>query len=576
MIYPNVWGRGAIVGYSGLEGTVTFNENMWGQLMAERLGISLDDGDASLYFHLRGIIWLKEFTFNVVCSDLIEGTFTDDTEFKYVFVNQNTVAGHVDEISAVPVFHVDLVKEEKNFEGGKAYLSERGWYAFATKKEGTRIQFAVCRHADVDEAIKGANEALTADLDAYAKKYKEFFAVVPELKKATEEEKLTFAKCFSVMKSQVMSKEGVFTTHWTTPERTPHRKCWLWDSVFHSMGNIFISEELAYETLTAILDMQFEDGFVPHMRFPDGRASNITQPPLIAWGLYTLYERTGRLDWVEKLYDKVAAHLSWVRKNRDKDNNNLYEWYARLDDPTCHCGESGMDNTPRFDEMHILDCIDFSCYMANEMRHMEKMAKLLGRDDEAKEYAELYEIIGKQINDRLFDEETGRYYDRDIYSGEVLKMATPAGLLPLFAGVCPPDRAKILIDDIMNPETYGTEMPIPTVSMDDPEHCIDYWRGMVWINYVYMVQQGMRKCGYVKEANEIADRAIKCVAEWYMKDGSIFEIYDPLNKLSPWDLERKGKVLKPEDYYARLAPVRDFGWSSTLYVAMVMERENRE
>lgn len=113
-------------------------------------------------------------------------------------------------------------------------------------------------------------------------------------------------------------------------------------------------------------------------------------------------------------------------------------------------------------------------------------------------------------------------------------------------------------------------------SMDDPEHCIDYWRGMVWINYVYMVQQGMRKSGFVKEANEIADRAIKCVAEWYIKEGSIFEIYDPENKLSPWNLERKGKVLKPEDYFARLAPVRDFGWSSTLYVAMVMERENRE
>jgi hypothetical protein len=90
-----------------------------------------------------------------------------------------------------------------------------------------------------------------------------------------------------------------------------------------------------------------------------------------------------------------------------------------------------------------------------------------------------------------------------------------------------------------------------------------------------MVQQGLRDYGFIEEANHVADATIVGVTHWYMREGSIFEIYDPQNKLSPWELERKGKVIKPEEYFARLAPVRDFGWSSTLYVAMVMEREER-
>lgn len=574
MIYPNIWGRGAIVAYSGLEGTTTFDDNMWGQLMGEHIGIALDDGAAEIYLRLTGIPWIQEIDFSIVCSDLVEGQLSNNAVFRFLFLNQNTLTGFAPAEVAVPIFHADLGKE-KVFEGGKAFECEKGWYVFVTEKRADKYFFAVCRSKDFDEAVKGAKEALHEDIDAIADKYRAYFDVIPELKHATDEEKLTLAKCFSIMKSQVYTADGIFKTRWTTPERTPHKKCWLWDSVFHSLGNVYIDSQLAYETLHAILDMQQSEGFIPHMGFPSGDSSDVTQPPLIAWGLYRLYEKTGRRDWVEEFYDGIKGHLEWVMKNRDKNKNGLYEWLVRYDDPTCHCGESGMDNSPRFDIARVMDAIDFSCYMANEMRHMEKLARILDMDEDAEKYASLFVRISKRINEELYDEETGRYYDRDTESGELLKVSTPAGLLPLFAGVCPPERAKRLVEDICNPSTFNTPMPIPTVSLDDPHYCIDYWRGMVWINYSYMVQQGLRDYGFVEEANHIADATIAGIAHWYMREGSIFEIYDPQNVLSPWELERKGKVIKPEEYFARLAPVRDFGWSTTLYVAMMMERENR-
>ncbi len=575
MIYPNIWGKDAIVAYSGLEGTTTFDDSVVGQLMGEHIGFVLDDGEAEFFLRLKGIIWYEEVSYDIVCSDLVEGNLTNGAVFKFMFKNQNTIVGYCTKELIKPVFHCDLSTEKKVFEGGKAYNTSKGWYAFTTKEIGDKIYFSASRNKDYDGAVNGANEGLSTDMDSLAEHYKDYFKIVPELKNATDEEKLTFAKCFSIMKSQVYTPDGIFTTRWTTPERTPHKKCWLWDSVFHSIGNIYIDPQLSYETLLAVLDMQYEDGFIPHMRFPSGKRSVVTQPPLLAWGLYKLYEKTGRLDWIENCYEKIKRHTEWVVKNRDKNNNNLYEWYVSYDDPTCHCGESGMDNSPRFDIARVLDAVDFSSFMANEMRHLEKMARLLKKDDEAEKFASLYKVIGDQINKYLYDEESGRYFDRDTETGKLMKISASSNLLPLFAGVCPPERAKRLVEDIMNPNTFGTKMPIPTVSIDDPEHSIDYWRGMVWINYCYMVQEGLRTNGYVEEANKIADATIAGVTYWYMRDGSIFEIYDPHSVLSPWELERKGKVLNPKDYFLRLAPVRDFGWSTTLYVAMIMDRENR-
>ena len=572
---PNVWGRGALFAYSGLEGVNTYHDSMCGQLMAEHIGMSFDDGAAELYLRLTGTPWIQEINFSLVASDLIEGTLVDNAAFTFLFLDQSTVVGFAPSDVAVPIFHCDLGKENA-FDGGNAFECEKGWYAFAIETRKENVYFAVSRSKNFTDAVDKVKEALNADINEVADKRRAYFDLVPELNCASDDEKRTFAKCFSIMKSQVYTEEGIFKGRWTTPNRTPHKRWWLWDSVFHTIGNIHIEPQLAYDTLRSILDVQDPDGFIPHMSYPEGWVVPHTQPPLIAWGLYCLYEKTGRQDWVKELYGGIKAFLNWVMKNRDVNKNYLYEWYVDPDVEVCRCGESGMDNTPRFDVVQLMDSIDFSCYMANEMRHMEKLAHILGLPDDAEKYASLFALISERINKELYDEEDGRYYDRELESGKFRKVSTPAGLLPLFAGVCPHDRAERLVADICNPDTFNTPMPVPTVALNDPYHSNDYWRGTVWINYNYMVVCGLREYGFIEAAEHIADATMATVAQWYMREGCIFEIYDPQNILCPSELERKGKSMKPAEYFARLMAVRDFGWSACLYVALAMQREERQ
>lgn len=570
---PNVWGRGAIFAFSGLDGINTHRHSMCAQLMGERIGFFFEATAAELYLRLTGTRWTQEVRFSVVCSDLIEGTLSDKP-FGFAYADQRTLIGYVPTEEAVPIFRADLA-EEKPFDGGTAFLCDGAWFAFASQKDGTQTRFALCRHEEWDGARRGACDALALDFDSIAEMRRAFFDCVPALRTATPSEQKTLAKCFSVMKSQVYTHEGMFKTRWTTPDRTPHKRWWFWDSIFHAHGNYYLDPQLAYETLHTVVDVQDADGRIPHSAFPDRNWPHQTQPPLTAWALYHLYEKSGRLDWVEDVYRANRAHLQWVMANRDSNGNGLYEWWVNTSTPDCRCGESGMDNTPRFDDVQEMDAIDFSCYMANEMRYMAKLARVLGLSEDEAEYTALYARIGERINADLYDEEDGRYYDREVESGRFHKVYTPASLLPLFAGVCPPDRAARLAADVMNPALYNTPMPLPTVSLDDEYHCDDYWRGLVWINYCYMVEHGLRENGFTDEANHLADAVIAGIAKWYEKEGCIFETYDPYNERYGAQLSRKGPPMKPTDTYLRFMAVQDFGWSSCLYTALIMEREAR-
>ena len=64
--------------------------------------------------------------------------------------------------------------------------------------------------------------------------------------------------------------------------------------------------------------------------------------------------------------------------SREKLLKYFLEQFRNEDDSSCRCAESGMDNFPRFDSVKSMDCIDVSCFIANETRNMAKIAHVIG------------------------------------------------------------------------------------------------------------------------------------------------------------------------------------------------------
>ncbi len=570
MHLPNIWGPGSLFAFSGLDGENTYGNSLAGTLSPEGVGVIFNTKTRrQLRFCLKDI---KDINYEVVASDIIilkvkEKHSGKESAVRLAFYSQDTVVGSTIH-SAVPyIFAEGCVQPE--YKENMTIISADGEYtAFAKQHANGVIQFAFSYSKQSKQhAAKQAESALKADIDELVNKKINFFKKLPKKNDISKAVERTMYKCFSVMKSQVYTPEGMFKTLCTTPDRLPHKAVWLWDSVFHAIGNKYISKELAYESIKAILEIQKENGFIPHMSTPYN-CSDITQPPVIAYGIYELYLYSGEKYILEETYEKLKKYLQWNMKNRDSNRNNLFEWKIENDN-MCRCAECGMDNSPRFDDVAEMECIDFSCFMAKEAGCMAQIADILELDGEKQYWTALFEDIKHAVNHSLWDEEDQFYYDKIIAGGEFKKVKAVSSFLPLFAGICTPRRAEALVKHLENVNEFNTPFPIPSISLDDKTFGTDMWRGPVWINYNYMIAAGLKEYGYTALSKSIINKTVDTITHWYQQDGVVYEFYDSVNKVSPSKLNRKGPVIEPYDFRIRLQSIRDYGWSCTLFPAMV-------
>jgi len=374
-------------------------------------------------------------------------------------------------------------------------------------------------------------------------------------------------KALSIMKTQVCSPEGGIKHRWTTPDRWPHRAMWLWDSAFHAIGWRNIDLEVAHDALMSVLDTAQPDGFIPHMASPDS-VSGITQPPVLAMAAAMVNETAPDREWLGRIYPRLRAYVEWDLANRDTDGAGLAEWTIE-GDPDCRSGESGMDNSPRFDSAIRLDAVDFNSFLALECETLERFAVELGRKEDAGVWRERHARLVTLINDRLWDEKAGFYFDYDVQAGKRIPVLACSGFMPLACGVTTPERARKLAEHLDNPATFGVLLRVPSVatgerSMDEK----DMWRGPVWINMNWLIVRGLRRYGLEDAASKIESETIEEIERQYGKYGVFFEYYDGLKEIDPPSLKRKGKCDPASGPYHQV--IHDYGWTASLYVDLLL------
>ncbi len=554
MILSNIWSQGQLFAFSALDGKSTFSNDFVGTLCADKLAIRFFSAKK------RELIFSgfeKNISgFAAVLSDYIEINCTDGSSAKIIYAKANLVlvstAGKGDIYVTVEGKH-----ENRYVNGVEIHDTFDGQYT-GIKQIGNTYCFAFAKSIEDLIRLIECGEKLDIDTEAEKKKtiYKSF-----SLNENNPYVRL-YSKCLSTMKTQLYSKEGMFNGIWSTPDRLPHKYFWLWDSVFHGIGHSNYDTKIGEELILRIFDTQSNDGLIPHMSALAWKSS-ITQPPIIAWGANIVYKRSKNIDFLRKVYDGNKKFLNWCRNNRRDTDEELYTWNTG-EDANCRCDESGMDNSPRFDKHTRLQAIDFSCFMANDVRNMALIARELGLAGEAEEYNTWFTQIKEAINRKLWCEEDGFYYDYDLILGKLHKVSSVASFLPIFAGVCDNAKAEKLVKHLLDPQEFYTEFPIPSISKKDATFGSDMWRGPVWINYNYMISKGLAEYGFNKLSDEIVDKTISFLNYWYLRKGTMFEFYDSENLKAPCELNRKGSPFEPYNFEHRMQSIRDYGWSNTL------------
>jgi len=526
--YLNIWGGGQLLAFSGIDGPTDFERGLTARTAFDGVGINVKlPGTCGLVFaeDPPGQVLLASDFFELETSvGRVRGAFLD--------------AHHL------------LIE-------GPCEVTQCSQEIATVQRENRTLVGSAARF---DSGMIAANlEAAIADRRRWLESL-EFPAGVSAV------ERRTLCKAFSQMKTQVYTPEGMIRHRWTTPDRWPHRRMWLWDSAFHAIGWRHLDVELAREMISAVLDAQREDGFVPHAISPTD-TSQITQPPILAFSARLVNDIAPDPAWIEQLYPKLCAYVEWDFANRDRDGGGLAEW-AIAANIHSRSGESGMDNSPRFDTATHLDAVDFNAFLALECETLVHFARLLGRHGDAGKWQAAHRRLCRLINEQLWDDGVGFYVDFDIERGVPSPVLASAGFLPLICGAASVEQARRLAAHLKDPGMFGTPLPVPSIAAKDRDHYAkDMWRGPVWINLNWLIAHGFERYGMKDLAGELRTHSTSEIEKFYGKYGTLFEFYDDRQEIDPPRLLRKGMCAPEVSPYHQV--FFDYGWTATLYVDMV-------
>jgi len=379
--------------------------------------------------------------------------------------------------------------------------------------------------------------------------------------------KRTLQRALSLMKTQVCSPEGLLQRRWTTPDRWPHKDMWLWDSAFHAIGWRHVDPALAMEMIEAVFDGQRADGFIPLRASPLKTEPVMTQPPVLAYGAKKVVEITGDWNWIARLFPKLCAYVEWDLANRDSDGAGLAEWFIE-EHPTCRSGESGMDNSPRFDGALQLDAVDFNAFLANECEVLSGFARHLGNPVAEKRWGHAHRELCRIINERLWSPEHHFYCDLDPATEKHTPVFSSAGFLPLLCGAASEDQALWLGRHLDDPEMFKTNFPVASIAVRNRDfYAKDMWRGPSWININWLIAEGFARYGMEAQAEAIRTSTRREIERCVEKFGVFFEYFDDRGEVEPPELLRKGVCAPEESPYHQV--IHDFGWTAALYVDLL-------
>lgn len=297
-----------------------------------------------------------------------------------------------------------------------------------------------------------------------------------------------------------------------------------------------------------------------------------------------IYQQTGDKAFLEEMYPKLVSYHNWWYTNRDTDQNGIAEYGAMVDDAhyqmdddgnfitdengnrilnpeaviEAAAWESGMDNAPRFDQegsgegdIGVLvfenkdasgqvvgysinqESVDLNAYLYAEKGFLKSMAEELGKTEDVERYETEAAYVRDYINTKMYDEETGYYYDLQTnQDGSEKKLLVnrgkgPEGWIPLWAKAATQAQADRVVENMMDEGKFNTFVPLGTVSKDNPSfQPAKYWRGPVWLDQAMYGVEAMQNYGYKEEAQAMAYKIFdNC--EGLLEDGAIRENYNP-------------------------------------------------
>ncbi|WP_200309027.1 amylo-alpha-1,6-glucosidase [Streptomyces adelaidensis] len=290
----------------------------------------------------------------------------------------------------------------------------------------------------------------------------------------------------------LVTRPGVLMSkHWMD-------KVWSWDHCFNALALAPGSPGLAMDQFHLPFDHQDESGALPDSVTHSEVLHNFVKPPIHGWAFGHLRRRLPTpLDRAEltEVYERLERWTEFWLTARRAPGSALPHYQ--------HGNDSGWDNATTFDPERVVVTADLAAFLILQLHQLAEIAGELGKRDEVDRWKRTAEEIRTALLDQLW---TGdRFVARSAGTGETWSSTSLLDLMPIALGEhLPAEIGSTLADRIkahLTPYGLATEQPT------SPHYLADgYWRGPIWAPSTVLVEDGLRRAGHHRLADEISAR----------------------------------------------------------------------
>ncbi|MDD5973544.1 MAG: trehalase family glycosidase [Spirochaetales bacterium] len=266
-------------------------------------------------------------------------------------------------------------------------------------------------------------------------------------------------------------------------------------------------------------------------------------PPLLPYVEYCFYHKIGNKKRLKEVVPYLEKYFSFLVSNFQCPNGLFHVPLS-----ACHLG-----NVPRYNTYYP---IDFNAMMAVAALYMSNIGDILNDKELSFRYKRVYFSLKTRINSMMWSDEDHFYYDID-KDEKLIKNKHIGSYWTMLAEIPNDEYASFLIEDLKDPNEFGTDNPFPCVPVSNPcfsEEGNGYCGGVVPF-YTYMVIKGLNKYDSFIFARECAIRHMYFILDTLHPDGEtvgdVWESYKPNKEGASLSLD--GNFVNTKRYLAMIS-----------------------
>jgi glycogen debranching enzyme len=273
-------------------------------------------------------------------------------------------------------------------------------------------------------------------------------------------------------------------------------KVWSWDHCFNALALAGIPA-LAWDQFRVVFDHQDDAGALPDSITHSEVLHNFVKPPIHGWALNRLRRAAGDLTPEElgDVYERLARWTRFWLDHRRAPGGELAHYQ--------HGNDSGWDNATTFDPERVVESADLAAFLVLQLHELARTAGELDRPTEAATWRQAADRMLAALLDELWTGE--RFVARGALSRRTWTSSSLLDLMPVVLGEHLPEQVSDLL--AARVRDHLTEHGLATESPGSAHYLADgYWRGPIWAPSTVLVEDGLRRAGHERLADEVSRR----------------------------------------------------------------------